>query len=151
MPSLLYDACDTTIVFVCGDASLDDGEWGEYLEFLKEEFGSGRRNRSLVWAPTAQPNSIQRGRLNVVLEELKVRGIAVKSAVITNSALVRGVITALQWFNRDVFRTFAPADVQSALKFLGLESYRAMEAEDTLRRLEKRLALESQSDRAKAG
>ena len=143
MKTLVYETCGETVIFVCGEIPLDDREWNEYVAFLARHFKPGRKNRSLVLAPSAgaQPTSLQRGRLNDVLTKLKAEGAELKSAILTNSPLVRGVITALQWFNRDVFRTFPPGELRAALSFLDLQGARAADTETVLRRLERELRM----------
>ena len=121
MPTLAYSKVGRVIVFACGDAPLDNAEWEAYLRFIGRELRMDVFNCSLVYAKSAQPTPVQREKLNKAISSFSQAG-RLKSAVLTESLLVRTVITAMQWFNRETFRVFAPNDMGSALQFLNLDA-----------------------------
>jgi hypothetical protein len=119
MPTCFYDRHKRCIVFVCGERAVDDREWDAYLAFASEVLKDGLANRSFVLAKGSL-SSTQRKKLARVIGPYEK---SLKSAVVTESAIVRGIVTALQWFHRDVFRIFAPSEIDAALEFLGLQSH----------------------------
>jgi hypothetical protein len=135
--TLQYDRLNRCIVFVCGEAPIDDAEWDEYVAFLRSRFKPGLTHRSLVVAKGSL-TSLQRKKLAEAVAPVKA---TLKSAVITESALVRGIVTALEWFSRDVFRIFAPADMDRALEFLDIRDREARELKELTLRLQERLAI----------
>jgi hypothetical protein len=119
---LEYGRVEHCIVFVCGHAALDDREWRSYLAFVSQNLKPEGPNRSFVIAPGSPLTSTQRRELANTIQPFSKD---LKSAVITDSAVVRGIITALEWFHRDVFRIFAPSEQDRALEFLGLNAPQA--------------------------
>src|SRR5262249_16125686 len=81
-----------------------DEEWEAYLAVIKEAIDRlGLENvRAIAVTDGGAPSSAQRNRLNQLLG-----GRSVPGGVVTDSALVRGIVTALSWFNRAV-KSFAP-------------------------------------------
>jgi hypothetical protein len=144
MPSLRtlqYDRLHRCVVFVCGDAPIDDKEWDAYLGFVASRMKPGLQHRSLVLAKGSL-TSLQRKKLAEVVAPVQA---TLKSAVVTESALVRGIVTALAWFSRDVFRIFAPSDLDRALEFLDLRGTQAREIRELSITLQERLAINATS------
>jgi hypothetical protein len=73
-----------------------------------------KRARSLVFTRGGGPKAGHRKKL----EEMY-RGQAVPTAVVSDVRLVRGIVTAMAWFNPSV-RAYAPSEVNEALRFLGV-------------------------------
>jgi hypothetical protein len=122
------------MVFVCGDSALDAAEWDAYVDAWARVRPDEAGARSLVYAKSAQPSPVQRDKLNKAIAEISAAG-KLKSAVLTESMLVRTVITAMQWFHRDTFRVFAPSDLPAALRFLTLDTTESEQANTELNRL----------------
>lgn len=90
----------------------NDAEWREYIDgVLSTDLHS---LRSVVITDGGAPNSAQRKALNEALNGAEVPGI-----VVTPSALVRGVVTALSWFNKKI-KAYAPEDFDRACTYLEL-------------------------------
>jgi hypothetical protein len=70
----------------------------------------------LVFTDGGAPNATQRSEINDWL-----RGRSIRTAVILSSPLVRGIVTALNWFNRDI-KPFAPKDWRGAMSFVGIQA-----------------------------
>jgi hypothetical protein len=136
MPTCFYDRHKLCIVFVCGERAIDDRDWDAYLAFVSGALKKDLQNRSLVLAKGSL-TSLQRKKLARVVEPYEK---TLKSAIVTESAIVRGIVTALQWFHRDVFRTFAPSDLDRALEFLDLLDRDRAHVKELALTLQKKLA-----------
>lgn len=125
------------------DHVIDDATWREHLEASVEEVSrNGPYPGILVWAPKHGPSASQR---RMMTEEYAKRLCLDQQrccAVITESQLVRGIMTALSWFGSDTaMKAFAPADIAKAFDWLALHiSFDRMDAEDALRSLRVRAA-----------
>src|SRR5262245_61639906 len=91
-----------------------DSEWQDQLEFCAGKY-KGLKG-VLVWSDGGGPSSLQRSQL---AESFRDAPPAV--AMITESAIVRGMLTALSWFGLKQ-RAFRPSDMDKALAFLGVNS-----------------------------
>lgn len=63
------------------------------------------------------PNTLQR---KTMIARIKDAGLVPATAVLTSSAIARGVVTAVNWFNAYPVRGFATEDIAGAMKFLEL-------------------------------
>jgi hypothetical protein len=91
-------------------------EWKQYLDCLRElqtTYGSLDGATNLVFADSG-PDAVQRREATDLVGE---RSIPV--AVVTSQTLVRGVVTALSWFNPSI-RAFAPSGWREAFRYLAL-------------------------------
>jgi hypothetical protein len=70
--------------------------------------------RGLSFSDGGAPNSTQRRLMNDTLG-----GKSPLSAVVTNSAMARGVVTAMGWFNPNI-KAFSPTELDEALRFLNV-------------------------------
>lgn len=89
-----------------------DEEWTEYVEFAKKNVQFLRS--SLIITEGGGPNTLQRGQLNDVLEA---SGFKSKISVVTLSRLVRGIVTAISWFNPNI-KAFSTIQIPAALEYL---------------------------------
>ena len=106
---------------VVGEKDPTAVDWKLYLDAIKETERRGLEItslRTLVFSDGAGPNAQQRKMLADHLN-----GRPSPLAIVTGVTIMRGVITALRWFNPEV-RAFAPGDLQEALKFLDVPPYR---------------------------
>jgi hypothetical protein len=108
-PTMLWKQVDRWVVVVHGDAPPSDEDWDGYVSFLMEAI-VGRRG--LVITEGAGPNGRQRERL-VALPQVT----ASPFAVVTSSAVARGIVTALSWLGQSV-KAFSPAKIDDALHHL---------------------------------
>ena len=107
-------------------------EWSAFLAELRRIDVS--RARVLVRTDGAAPDSLQRQQLNDLL-----KGQKLPIAVLSDSALVRGVGTALRWFNPAV-RVFAASALDGALEHLHLPPAQREPLRSALRELSHELA-----------
>lgn len=80
---------------------------------------------------------LQRGRVNDVLA-----GRRAPSAVVTNSLALRGVVTALRWFNPDT-AAFAPKNIDAAMRFAKVDGPRTAGVWRMVQALDRQLAVSS--------
>lgn len=87
-----------------------DEEWEDMIQVVRK---SDIANfRGICFSDGGSPNSAQRKRMNDCL-----RGRAPATAVVTRSALARGVVIAMGWFNPNI-RAFSPDEIDQALRHL---------------------------------
>lgn len=84
------------------------------------------------------PNSRQRSQINAVVGSRKAL-----SAVVTSSMAVRGIVTALRWFNPDV-NAFHPDAIRRAMRFLLLDEAQTEALWPTVVTLNRQLSQRSQ-------
>ncbi len=91
----------------------NDAAWEEFLSFFREASDVGK-TRVLVFTDGGAPNTLQRASLNSALG-----GKQPRIAVVSASRLVRGVATAISWFNPNI-DIFTPDHVEKALDHLNV-------------------------------
>jgi hypothetical protein len=116
--TLLYKIANELALLVHGDDAPSDHDWGAYVDALDRHHG--RLSSVLVLADGPGPNAAQRARLNALVERA---GRPVPTAVVTHSAVARGIVTVLHWFNPGI-RAFAPEELAKALDYLAVEGSR---------------------------
>jgi hypothetical protein len=131
---------DRLFIVVYGPDGPSDEEWNGYLKDV-ERHGIDR-TQQLIVTPGGGPNAAQRGTLNALLA-----GRSVPVAVMSDSARIRGVVTALSWFNRSI-RAFPPNGLHDALAYLEIPATRGDLIQREILRLR---ALLSGNERAMAG
>lgn len=82
----------------------------------------------LVYSEGGGPNALQRAALNEVLD-----GRPARTSIVTPSLVMRGIATAVSWFNRRL-KVFAPDRLPDAFTHLGLSDPERAVAMDLLRR-----------------
>jgi hypothetical protein len=95
-----------------------DEEWAEYLTAHAPLIEKGVSMRVLIVTEGGAPTAVQRMKMNeMVAEWIKVNPDCVRSAIITSSAFVRGVVTAISWF-RPIARAFSHDHMDQAFSYL---------------------------------
>jgi len=122
------------IVCVHSDKPPSALEWNDYLSVTSAASasvgGDFGRIRTIVFTDGGGPNTVQRAAVNKLIGEKPSPG-----AIITQSAVVRGIVTALSWFNPAI-QAFHPRDVGQGLKHLGLAVEDAEKLWPTLKTLQ---------------
>jgi hypothetical protein len=115
MRSMVFRIVGDVHIVVAGTQPPTNEDWDRYLEAVKAEekkLADFRKMRTLVFSDGGGPNATQR---KAVSEFLKGRTTPV--AIVTGSAVMRGIVTALSWFNSGT-KAFSPDQVALALEFL---------------------------------
>jgi hypothetical protein len=109
-----------TVLTIAHDSSPpDESVWDAYIATLKaydDKHKSFDNLRTIALTDGGAPNVKQRGQINDLL-----KGRPLAGAVISDSALVRAIVTALSWFNPSN-KSFSPAAVHGAVRHLGLDA-----------------------------
>jgi hypothetical protein len=102
------------IIVVHPRTAPSDQEWDAYLtEYVKYD---PEKLLTLVFTDGGAPSAGQRKAVNDMLQ-----GRTTRAAVVTKSPLVRGVVSALGWFNPKI-KSFPPSNIDGAMRYLGLQS-----------------------------
>ena len=107
-----FKVVEGVLVLVHDEDCPGDEEWFTYVQEIKRQ--GAFLLPEIVLTRGGRPNSLQRKLLTDVLG-----GRAMKVAVLSDHTMVRGVITAISWFNRDI-RAFGAQDLPGAIAYLGL-------------------------------
>jgi hypothetical protein len=103
-----------------------DAEWQRWIALLRERSGSQAR---VLVETYAGPNAAQRKTLAAATS-----GQDVRFAIMTDSIVVRGIVTALAWLGVP-HRAFALGQLPAAANFLELDPQELDRIHDELRRL----------------
>jgi hypothetical protein len=112
--NMVYAIRDDLFVVVHRARPPTDAEWTDYLDSWKPLDMSAMR--TLVFTDGGGPNPAQRKAANAALA-----GKSSLTAVVSSSALVRGIVTALGWFNPKI-KAFGPEDAEHAFAYLGIRT-----------------------------
>jgi hypothetical protein len=109
--TLVWRWVDGYLIEVAGSSSFTQDEWRE----LMAEIAKLRMDLRgvLVASGSASPSATQRAQLKQALQ-----GATVQAAVLSNSALVRVALTAINFFVQGRARFFAPDQLEPALTYL---------------------------------
>lgn len=108
--TMVYEYVDGVFITVHSTKDPTEDEWETYLKFYKES--AKTCTRALVITNGGGPNAGQRNKMNLML-----KGVPMVAAICTNATVVRGIVTALNWFNPNV-RAFPRDDATEALRYL---------------------------------
>jgi hypothetical protein len=109
---MAFKVMDRVLVLAHGVDDPTDDEWFAYVTEIKRQ--GADLLPQVVLTEGGRPNSVQRKMLTDVLA-----GRGMKVAVLSKSTLVRGVVTAISWFNRDI-RPFEVHELHEAIAYLGV-------------------------------
>jgi hypothetical protein len=113
------------------DRPPNDAEWEQYIAELAKH--DPRQLRSLTFTDGGGPSAAQRKQVNDYLA-----GQASPCAVVTSSSMVRGLVSALGWFNAQI-KTYSPRDLDAALKHLAVTADEAPRVRREIQLLRTRL------------
>lgn len=120
MPKNMVHSTWNDLFFVLHTGAMPtEEEWASYMVTCRRV--PMERMRSFIITDGGSPNAKQRQEVNDNLKGRK--SIA---AVVSGSAMVRGVVTALTWFNAGI-KVFSPEESVAALKYLGLDKREDLE------------------------
>ena len=127
MKNMAFKVIDRLFIVAYGTEDPTDDEWVTYLQDV-ERHGIDR-TMQLISTEGGGPTSTQRRYLNELLA-----GRSVPVAVMSGSAAIRGVVTALSWFNRKI-RAFPPTGLRDTITYLEIPRSRADMIERELTKL----------------
>lgn len=131
-PNMVQEFVGTIMLVVHTSDSPSDPEWERYIAGLAS-MKDLNALRSIVFTDGGAPNLSQRRALNDFLADRQVLG-----AVVSHSHLVRGVVTALRWYNPKI-RAFSPREIQTAFDYVGVRPEELDPVWETVERLRARL------------
>jgi hypothetical protein len=147
---ILYHRLDELAITVCNKPTIRDSEWQSYLDGTLQTSKrlGGVPKLSMVLFMTAPPNATQRKMSQDFLSD---NGLVMgRVALMTESILVRGAMTAFSWLvPKTQLRAFSPDSVKEAIAWLsetGLP-FPAAEAEQAFENM-RRLASSDRSTQA---
>jgi hypothetical protein len=127
MKNMQFKVVGRTFIVVYGPRNPTNEEWESYLaEVERHGFES---TVQLIVTEGGGPDSPQRKLLND-----KLKGRPVPVAVVSKNPIIRGVVTALSWFNSQI-RSFVPSHFADALRHLGLPAAEGKEIEQVVNEL----------------
>ena len=113
------DEVGPVLLVVQNTVAPTDDEWDRYVDNIRRCIESPNGS-AIAFTDGGHPNVVQRGRVNDVLA-----GRRAPSAVVTTSLALRGVVTALRWFNPDT-ASFSPKNIDAALRFAKVDGPRTL-------------------------
>lgn len=108
-----------------------DTEWAPYYKELCKH--DPTKIKSLAFTDGGAPSGAQRKQVNDYLNGRESRAV-----VVTANSFVRGVVTALSWFN-SFMKAFPPEELDGALRYLGVREHEMALVRREIQLLRKRL------------
>lgn len=116
--TLAFGSVSDFAVLVHDKSTPSDEEWAAWLDFATRYLSSGRVLRSIVVTDGGAPTPTQRQAMNKRLSDVgTTRKDANRTAIVTASAYVRGVVTALGWFSPGLC-AYAPDRLDDVMDYL---------------------------------
>ena len=115
------------------DKTVDMNEWMDMLSLTREANGPDQR-LSFVWMKGGDVSAEQR-RATAADQEVHKNNNTVGLALVTDSIVMRGALTAYSWLIKQKYptRAFSPAQLDEAWEWLGtLNAYDAKAAKEAL-------------------
>jgi hypothetical protein len=119
--NMTFDKLGALLILAHNAQPPSKDEWAAYFAFA-EDLGQKTwgadlsRGQVLIFTDGGAPNSAQRAQVNEYVAGRKLR-----QSIVTASTMVRGIVTALSWFNPET-SAFAPQAWEPALAHLRLTS-----------------------------
>lgn len=120
--TLAFEQVKDTLLLLHGPHSPSDDEWMQYVRALWESVDRGVRN-VMVITEGPGPNAMQRGELTSQRNKLA----HLRTAVITSSAVARGIVTAVGWLSDRDIRSFSAVNLHQAFAYLKLSDSEGLE------------------------
>jgi hypothetical protein len=104
---------------VAGKRAIADETWREHLGHSAADATRYQPAHGvLFWSPTQGPSARQRKMLTYEFADAIGLAAQRRVAVLTDSAMVRGTVTAINWFARQKLIALSPEEVERALDWL---------------------------------
>jgi hypothetical protein len=112
---------DGVVLGVHAKEDPSDADWHQYVSATRDVLESHGSVKVLAYSMGGGPNAVQRTKANELFKDRPQH-----VAVMLNSALTRGIVTALSWFNPKI-RAFNLDQLDDACKYLELPAETAAE------------------------
>jgi hypothetical protein len=132
--NVAFKLVDNVIVAAYGRNSPTDEEARQMADFFRQIIAEPNL-KSLSYTPGGAPTATQRRLLQDVMN-----GRELLAAVVTSSALVRGIVTAVSWFNRKM-KVFSSHEEEDAFRYLGIPETQFETFRGEAKRLQKEVSL----------
>lgn len=118
MPGQAYERLGLLSINVASMPALADADILEFIDRAAGAAGDNPTRLSLTYYITNPPNAHQR---QLMTDAMQRHGLPVptRMCVLTQSALMRGALTAFRWMTRTDAQAFAPSEYKKALEWLG--------------------------------
>lgn len=125
------------------EGGIPDEDWREYIDYMKRVGKEGPIITLLQYSPDVAPSAKQRSEMGGLSEVFapKLAGVA----ICTDSMMVRGVITAIQWIlrSKNQSKGFKPSEYEQGFAWLNqFGEFDVAEAERALAVVTKRMGFE---------
>lgn len=112
MRNMAFEIVGDLFIVIHNAKPPSDAEWASYLRSWQGRDMS--KMRTLVFTAGGGPSTAQRKEANTALG-----GKPSVTSVVSDSAMVRGIVTALSWFNSEI-KAFNPTESTEAFRHLGI-------------------------------
>jgi len=126
-PAFVFEVVGSVFVLAHTKDPPSEGEWSAFMTAMKARMADAEHIRTLVFTDGGGPNAARRDDIN---QEL--RGRKVRTAVHSNAAIVRFMVSSLALFNPSI-RSFEPKDVEAGLAHVDLSRDRKLVRDAALR------------------
>lgn len=117
-PDMVYGFLETDTYILCvvlhTGSPPSEREWDDYMATIRTYDSVVPRVRTVVFTDGGGPNSSQRKKLNEFLG-----GRITPVFLVSSSSVVRGITTALSWFNPQT-KTASPDDIEGVFRHLSI-------------------------------
>lgn len=128
-----------TVVGLHGEDNPDDADWNAYLDAGRRILQEHEQLRVLAFSLGGGPNSTQRSMVNDMFKDRPQQ-----VAVMLDSRLARGAVTALSWFNPKI-KAFNLEQLDEACSHLGLSAEQTQAVQASLESMRSRLLEQAKS------
>ena len=115
MKTAVYGKVGDCFILVLGKVPPSDADFNPYITFVRGAIRPDMKPRVLVQSHGGALSPKQRQALNELTAPFAQ---VARIAVLTDSAVARGVVTAMSWFAKEVYQAFSLSDLNAALDFL---------------------------------
>jgi hypothetical protein len=110
MKNVAYKIIDNWLIAANGEVAPSEDEFREILALFKEI--DRDRMRMLVFTKGGAPTAMHRKQLHAVLQ-----GKDLTTAVVSDVYFIRGIVTAMSWFNNHI-KVFPTSAIEEAFRYL---------------------------------
>ena len=119
--NIAFGEVNTYVILVHNKHTPTNEEWNEYIQFnFARGTTHGVLSHFLVVTEGGSPSSAQRKAMHdAITPILQKKPTVIRSAIVTPSTFVRGIVTAMHLIN-PIFKAFSPDDMKGAYAYLGI-------------------------------